>query len=598
VKAKLERLIVLAVLLVASLLARTTIADLVAYYPFNEGSGTTAEDASGNGHDSSVSRDVQWINSKSGHGKALYFRGENATGHVDCGTWNPSELTGQLTVALWIRWDGLGGAWQGPISKRNNWAADRMAWQVGVNRDSQQIAFYREGSYPNCGDCVLPKGEWTHVAATFDGTTVVFYMNGKVTGRGGFSFGSDTDASVIIGAADPGGLDTFHGALDEVCIFNNALSENDIIQLYNMGGASFVSPSLLGLLNSVDQARRNAEKRPPQEAVALFEKKIAEYELWEKENPKHVGLRSEFLASDLHFFLAKAKKAADASTSDIAEAYMKSALTSSKSQNYVPALLWLSANLSANDYIEFVRKCKPNDEGAFDNIHLIARNFEASRDWGAFKLFLDGNFAEVNDTTAYAKAIAEGLSSDGVWANKFLKYCRGKPKLTEYFVGECERLAQGHVEEMEFSKAVEIYRDLASQCGSDQDESVYELKACECIFSGGQHSRALSELDGFIDNNKSTNKALPAKAMLLKGHIYMQSGELDRASDIFSKTAAKYPQSKQATEANFFIGYCLMLQGEHAKAAEALRMVVKCYPQSSYAGRARLCLMRVERMRR
>ena len=60
-KVKLERLIVLAVLLVVSLLARTTIADLAAYYPLDEGSGTTTVDASGNGHHGKLRGTPTWI---------------------------------------------------------------------------------------------------------------------------------------------------------------------------------------------------------------------------------------------------------------------------------------------------------------------------------------------------------------------------------------------------------------------------------------------------------------------------------------------------------------------------------------------------------
>jgi tetratricopeptide (TPR) repeat protein len=258
--------------------------------------------------------------------------------------------------------------------------------------------------------------------------------------------------------------------------------------------------------------------------------------------------------------------------------------------------LWLFWNIPANGYIEFVRKCRPNNEGAFDYIHLIAKNFETSRNWGAFKLFLDGNFAEVNDTTAYAKAIAKGLNKDGMWSNMFSEYCQNKPELIEYVLDEHEKLAQEYIEQDEFSKAVKIYRDLASQCVSDQDKSVYELKVCECLFNSGQYSRTLSEIDAFINNDRLANKNLAARVMLWKGQIRMQLGEMDRASDIFSKIMAEYPKSEQTPEASFFIGYCHMLEGKHEKAEKVLNMVVKDYPKSSHASKARFCLMKIKRM--
>jgi TolA-binding protein len=73
-------------------------------------------------------------------------------------------------------------------------------------------------------------------------------------------------------------------------------------------------------------------------------------------------------------------------------------------------------------------------------------------------------------------------------------------------------------------------------------------------------------------------------------------GEMDRAQGVFLELMIDYPETKQAPEANFFIGYCNMLQGKYKEATEALNMVVKDCPQSSYASKARLCLTRIKRM--
>lgn len=207
-------------------------ASLVAYYPLDEGSGNIAADASGNGHDGAILGTPTWIDSMSGYGTALYFAGSNpADGYVDCGTWNPSEGTGQLTVALWARYDGLVEGWQRIIGKRDGWAVDNMMWQIEINKNNQQISFERTDVYPVGGGIVLPEGQWAHVAVTFDGTTAVFYVNGEETGRGDFSFGTKTDSALIIGADNPEGWNSFHGALDEVMLYNRALSEAEVLEL-------------------------------------------------------------------------------------------------------------------------------------------------------------------------------------------------------------------------------------------------------------------------------------------------------------------------------------------------------------------------------
>jgi len=216
--------------LVLSLAASTAFADLVAYYPLDEGSGNTTEDASGNGHDGEIQGTPNWVNSKSGFGKALYFDGQNpATGWVNCGTWDPSEDTGQLTIALWVRWDGaVPDVWQGIMGKRDEWAEGQVVWYLEVNMENQQVAIGRYGVYPNCGGRILPEGEWAHIAAAFDGTTMVFYINGEETGKGNFSLGEKTDATIEIGCDNQSGWNSFHGAIDEVRIYNNALSPEEI----------------------------------------------------------------------------------------------------------------------------------------------------------------------------------------------------------------------------------------------------------------------------------------------------------------------------------------------------------------------------------
>jgi len=162
-------------------------------------------------------------------GQVAHFDGIND--YVDCGNFNPSAATGQLTVALWAKWNGLSGLYQGLVAKRDTWAAADMMWQIEANVDDGTLGFFREGSSPPDGDPVLPIGEWAHVAATFDGTTATFYLDGKATGSGGFSFGSDTQATVVFGACEQNGGNPFNGDLDEIRIYDYALSAAEVFYL-------------------------------------------------------------------------------------------------------------------------------------------------------------------------------------------------------------------------------------------------------------------------------------------------------------------------------------------------------------------------------
>ncbi|UCG46121.1 MAG: LamG domain-containing protein [Phycisphaerales bacterium] len=175
---------------------------------------------------------------------AMHFDGTVVGNYVDTGTWNPSEASGHLSISLWAKWDGLSGYYQGLIAKRDTWNGADMMWQLEANITTGAVGFFREGSYPFSGNPVLPIGVWTHVGVSFDGTTSRFYINGELTGSGGFSFGSDTGSRLVFGACEGGGGNPFNGALDEIRLYNRPLSQGEIAHLAGRTG-TFTQPLYL-----------------------------------------------------------------------------------------------------------------------------------------------------------------------------------------------------------------------------------------------------------------------------------------------------------------------------------------------------------------
>ena len=204
---------------------------LVAYYKL-EGN---LDDSSGNGHNGTLagnaSLPAKYVSGPAGFGQGLLFDGTGGHQNVELGTFNPSAATGQLTVALWAKWDGASDQWQGLIGKRDAWAVNDMMWHVEVNRDNGTIGFARTDVYPDSGGAKLPIGTWAHVAVTFDGTTARFYLNGVQTGSGSFSFGLDTGAALHFGSDDPNGGNAFNGALDEIRLYDQVLTVAEILKL-------------------------------------------------------------------------------------------------------------------------------------------------------------------------------------------------------------------------------------------------------------------------------------------------------------------------------------------------------------------------------
>jgi hypothetical protein len=81
----------------------------------------------------------------------------------------------------------------------------------------------------------------SHVAATWDGTETMLYVNGVLDGTNsvGWTGAANTQPVKIgqRGGSNPYFKDFFHGLIDEVRIYDRALSDEEILAIFNAGGA-------------------------------------------------------------------------------------------------------------------------------------------------------------------------------------------------------------------------------------------------------------------------------------------------------------------------------------------------------------------------
>jgi PKD repeat protein len=198
-------------------------AGLMAAYNFNEGSGTKVNDVSGKGNHGTISGAV-WTTSGR-YGKALQFDGSD-----DMVTVNDAaslDLTGGMTLEAWVYPTTTPSKWRIIIMKEQPGDA---VYYLAANSSSNRPAtgVYISGERILYGGSRLAANTWTHLAATYDGQTQRLYVNGsQVSQRAQTGQIRVSSSPLRIGGNSIWG-EYFQGRIDEVRIYNRALSASEI----------------------------------------------------------------------------------------------------------------------------------------------------------------------------------------------------------------------------------------------------------------------------------------------------------------------------------------------------------------------------------
>lgn len=221
---------------------------LVAYYNFEENTGTDVADISGNAYNGYFVGDVNWVSGK--FGSAVEFLGTNNS-HVEV----PEsvlldglifDVADSWTVSLWLKIPAIPTVWTTILAKSRDVGNHYGLW-MAPNGGAESWTY---GGWPNFGGPVTDVDVWTHVVVVQDGAAVT--LTGYVNGVLDLAF---PNARPITGAGDLwiGGGKTVNewlvGSVDDVRIYNRALSSEDVAALH------LYVPSGVGLN---DQASNNA----------------------------------------------------------------------------------------------------------------------------------------------------------------------------------------------------------------------------------------------------------------------------------------------------------------------------------------------------
>ena len=201
----------------------------------DEGDGDTAFDSSGKGHHGTISG-AAWAEGV--FGSALSFDGVDD--FVDCGN---SELLRISTgsMAAWINTNveddsGLSAVTL-PFDDGDAWDAPWRSLGLGSWRGQLRYWMAVDGQNAEMQPGNLNTNQWYHLVATFDGTTRKAYLDGELV------FEADTPGMITYGDPPPSFVigdrnvnraasgELMNGFVDEIAVFNVALSDADIQQL-------------------------------------------------------------------------------------------------------------------------------------------------------------------------------------------------------------------------------------------------------------------------------------------------------------------------------------------------------------------------------
>jgi hypothetical protein len=232
---------------------------VLGYWQFNESSGVSASDSSGNGNTGTLTNGPTFVAGRDS-GNALNFDGVNDQVRI---TRNTGLEPAKVSLSAWIK--------LAPGVTQQDWATIIKKTYDNDNSEpygtySLQLSPAGQGNYLTfhtghagggnelVSPSPIPTGQWVHVAATYDPGTGEkrLYVNGMLVASATLTaplvYDTTSAGNLYIGQ-DPGAGEAFRGAIDDVGVWGRALTAAEVQTLaYN--GADTTGPTITSVSSS------------------------------------------------------------------------------------------------------------------------------------------------------------------------------------------------------------------------------------------------------------------------------------------------------------------------------------------------------------
>ena len=206
----------------ASTPAATAPSGLVAAYGFDEGSGTTVSDASGNGNNGTITN-ATWSTSGK-YGEALQFNGSSSLVTIPDAA--SLHLSTGMTLEAWVNPSTVNSAWRDVIYKGND---NFYLEATSTNASKPDAGMIAGGSYADAiGTAALTASAWSFLTETYDGSTLRLYVNGTQVASTAHTGTIATSTNPLQIGGDSIYGQYFAGLIDNVRVYNVALTAAQI----------------------------------------------------------------------------------------------------------------------------------------------------------------------------------------------------------------------------------------------------------------------------------------------------------------------------------------------------------------------------------
>ena len=201
---------------------------LVLYYNFETGKGKVARDLSGKRNDGKI-HDAYRV--EGDFGRAIEFNGRSSW--IDCGKGSTLDIAKSGTISLWYIAVGQPGGAFAAYFTGPRWVHQRLV--LGIYSSRVVWAMSDGKRFAHEVPLRARANTWVHIALAFDGKAVTMYQNGKQVQVSRQTVAPALkDVRLVLGKSDGLGRPFFEGVIDDVRIYDRALSAEEIRKIHKM----------------------------------------------------------------------------------------------------------------------------------------------------------------------------------------------------------------------------------------------------------------------------------------------------------------------------------------------------------------------------